>query len=305
MLHHHHIGFAQRLELGEGNGERLQLIHLKDRGSQLHIPADWYSLWVPLRGEFRIQSGHCSWLLQRGKAMTWSDGPLRSDSYSRGWCLVLAGPTRIWQQILRVHPRAPVDILPCEQPCPRELRRVLVHLARRAVRGDDASTHSTALLGALCSLLLEFQAPVRKLLSRCRGRTPHRRQQTLIRLLRVERMLRNQVGHKTNLLQLARVANYSPHHLIRSYRSVFGETPTEFAIRMRTQRAWDLVTNTRMPVCEVTDSLGFESQSAFCRAFKSAFGMTTGQARRLPTRAPGRSNVYNLPIPVQHPLRAA
>ncbi|MFD0739918.1 helix-turn-helix domain-containing protein [Lysobacter koreensis] len=46
------------------------------------------------------------------------------------------------------------------------------------------------------------------------------------------------------------------------------------------ERAWQLVRDTGMPVGGITEVLGFESQSAFCRAFKHAFGVTTTQARR-------------------------
>ena len=65
------------------------------------------------------------------------------------------------------------------------------------------------------------------------------------------------------------------------YRDVFGETPSEHAARLRLERAWTLVRDSAMPVCLITQHLGYESQSAFCRAFKNAFGLTTTQARHL------------------------
>ena len=69
-------------------------------------------------------------------------------------------------------------------------------------------------------------------------------------------------------------------------RDVFGETPAEYAGRLRAERAWQLVRDTHMPVCEITEALGFESQSAFCRAFKSRFGATTTEVRRNPHAGP-------------------
>jgi transcriptional regulator GlxA family with amidase domain len=65
------------------------------------------------------------------------------------------------------------------------------------------------------------------------------------------------------------------------YRDVFGETPSEHAQRLRMLRAWTLVRDTRLPICEITEALGFESQSSFCRAFRQAYGTTTGDVRRL------------------------
>ena len=84
---------------------------------------------------------------------------------------------------------------------------------------------------------------------------------------------------------LAARAHYSPGHLIRLHRAVFGETPSDYFTRLRHARAWELVRETDMPVATITHRLGFESQSAFCRAFKHAFGMTATQARRGETDA--------------------
>ena len=77
----------------------------------------------------------------------------------------------------------------------------------------------------------------------------------------------------------AAAARYSPCHLIRLHRAVFGETPSEYATRLRERQAWDMVCGSRLLICEITEMLGFESQSAFCRAFKNAFGRTTSQVR--------------------------
>ncbi|MGH8076662.1 MAG: helix-turn-helix transcriptional regulator, partial [Lysobacter sp.] len=71
-----------------------------------------------------------------------------------------------------------------------------------------------------------------------------------------------------------------PSHLIRIYRDVFDETPSDYAMRLRSERAWHLVLHTALPVGEITEALGFESQSAFCRAFKHTFGLTATEARR-------------------------
>ena len=71
------------------------------------------------------------------------------------------------------------------------------------------------------------------------------------------------------------------------FRAIFDETPFEYATRLRAERAWQLVRDTRMPVCEITEAVGFESQSAFCRAFKSIYGMTTSEARQRLNDDPG------------------
>lgn len=302
-IDYHAVGFAHGLDLAGGESDRMHVIDLKGRGTHLQLPAGWVSLWLPLRGDFEMEAAHSHWALRCGDAMTWNDGALRGAGHGPGWCLVLACPERLWRRTMRAHAVRPVALLPWERRCPRELKRMLVHLARMAARGGLPRSRSAALLGTLHALLCEYQAPARRLLDRCCGRSLQHKQRTLQRLLRVERMVRSNQGSRIDLLRLARAANYSPHYLIRIYRNVFGETPAEHAIRLRTLRAWELVHGTRMPVCEITESLGFESQSAFCRAFKNAFGMTTGQARRQPPspRADEGCNVYSLRTPVRPP----
>jgi AraC-like DNA-binding protein len=112
-----------------------------------------------------------------------------------------------------------------------------------------------------------------------------------------------------DLRQLASSASYSPWHLIRMYRDVFGETPSEHIVRLRLSRAWALVRDSALPVCEITEQLGFESPSAFCRAFKNAYGLTATQARHLPAlgarqASPRPSHARPRTRPAPRPLSA-
>src|SRR3546814_9782048 len=102
----------------------------------------------------------------------------------------------------------------------------------------------------------------------------------MLRLLRVRHLIESSGDERPDLVRLARSANYSPWHLIRVHRDVFGETPSEYAARLRLKHAWSLVRDTKNSICEISEALGFESQSAFCRSFKKTYGCTTTQARR-------------------------
>src|SRR3546814_3301561 len=77
------------------------------------------------------------------------------------------------------------------------------------------------------------------------------------------------------------------------YTTLFrsGETPFEYSARLRLQHAWSLVRDTKTSICEISEALGFESQSAFCRSFKKTFGCTTTQARSAQDEA-GRSEEH-------------
>ena len=276
----HHLRFAQSLDLGRQPAPGFHIVRADGRGTQLKVPPGWTSLWIPLAGSLEVTSPWCSWLMRPGEMLVWNDGALQASSYASSWWLAVTGPTECWNQT-PIGVRETVhllDLLSHQGRCPRHVKRLAVRLARNPHRTD---TSTTQLIGTLITLLHEEQRPTSAdWLSRCSGRTMARRQQSLVRLLRVERIIRSNPEARLDLTRLARLANYSPHHLIRVYRNVFGETPAEYALRLRTQHAWNLVRATDMPICEITEMLGFESQSAFCRAFKNSFGMTTSQVRK-------------------------
>jgi len=286
-VQHHRIHFAERLDLGAlaaatPAGAGLHLVRASGRAVQLDLPPNWLSLWLPLRGPLRLETADSAWDLAPGHLQIWHDSRVRSSARGPCWWLCLCGPDSAWKPHLADEAPQPQgsDLFPWEGAAPRDARRLLVRLGRLDGRAERLSADGPALLRTLGALLREEQRELLERLPRCSGRTLRRRQQTLLRLLRVQHLIRRHPEVRLDLGRLARSANYSPCHLIRIYREVFDETPSEYATRLRSDRAWRMVRDTRMPVCEITEALGFESQSAFCRAFKNSFGVTATQARR-------------------------
>ena len=290
-LDYHPLRFAGQLDLGTAAGDDLHLLRASGRGVQVDVPAGWISLWLPLAGRLRLEAQDSTWELAPGHLQVWCEGRLRCSARLPCWWLGLSGSLAAWSRHLdapRGHAEAGLapgrfgELFPWEGPTPRDVRRLLVRLARVARRpADDAGATAVGpIIESLGAALAEQQRDLHARLPRCSGRTLRRRQQTLLRLLRVQHLIRRHPEGRLDLERLARSASYSPCHLIRIYREVFDETPSEYATRLRSDRAWQLVRDTGMPVCEITEVLGFESQSAFCRAFKQSFGVTTTQARR-------------------------
>lgn len=294
------------LDLSAHAGDRLLALHASGRGMQLTMPARWTSLWLPLSEGVELATPECRWLLPEGELLVWCEGALQAGSRRNGSWLVVCGGPQAWRRHLRPRPgEPPLGLLTAEGPCPRDLRQLMVRLARTARRAGPGAPGADAMADMLCAALAEHQRDLHALLPRCNGRTLQRRQHTLMRLLKVQHLIRRHEEGRLDLASLAASANYSPCHLIRSYRGVFGETPSEYAARLRFERAWRLVRDTRMPVCEITAALGFESQSAFCRAFKNVFGMTTTQVRD--QEEPSREAAWTCaqpPHPMPHPQAA-
>jgi AraC-like DNA-binding protein len=281
-IHYHRIGFAQQLAFDHEAGDALHLIHASGRGIRARIPAGWIAFLMPLSGRLELESQDGGWSLPRGRALLWREGHLHCAAPAQSLWLSLCGPASAWSRYMRASHNGPMpDLFPSETACTRDLRRLLVRMARIAEGPPQERDAMTTLADAFCSALIDSQADLQERVQRCSGRTLRRRQQTLLRLLRVRLLIQHHQDGKLDLQRLARTASYSPCHLIRVYREAFDETPSEYAARLRFDRAWVLVRETQMPICEITEALGFESQSAFCRAFKNAYGVTTTQARRL------------------------
>ncbi|UNK49113.1 helix-turn-helix transcriptional regulator [Lysobacter sp. S4-A87] len=252
----------------------------------LRLPRDWFSLWLPLRGDLQLQDIDCQWRLRSRQAQMWCSGALSAQGTRDSLWLCLAGSPAAWARHFASVPglREP---LAWQHAAPRRLRRQLVQLARALRDAPSFEVAQACTDHSLATLLAEQQQAIAARLPRCRGRNQSHRRQTLLRLLHVRHLVRSHVEADDDsepaidLAWLADRAHYSPGHLIRIHREVFGETPSEYLARLRSARAWRLVRDTAMPVGEITQVLGFESQSAFCRAFKHTFGMTATQARRI------------------------
>ncbi|GAB3099217.1 helix-turn-helix transcriptional regulator [Lysobacter terrae] len=259
--------------------DALHLFRLDSRGTSVCLPAGWWSLWIVLHGELQLESASGAWRLRAGLLIA-NEGRLRATCVAPTLTLALAGPPALWRELL-ARQGAASELLVRQGACPKPLRRMLVRLAR-ALRDGAEIDGNDGLVAALGRCLIEQQRDLLELATRCSGRTPQRRLQTLQRLLRVHQLIERGNDPRLDLARLAREASYSPWHLIRMYHDVFAETPSEHVARLRLARAWSLVRESTLPVCEITHTLGFESQSAFCRAFKSAYGLTTTQVRHLP-----------------------
>lgn len=272
---------AGETTLATGAGGPLQVIRLGPQG-RVEVPPGWTSAWLPLAGPLDVEAGGDAWTLARHELLVWRDGPVRARAARAA--LLVAGPHAAWRTPVPGATGAldPPLVLPTEQPASPALRLAALRLAR-AVGGASARGGLDDRRTAFTTALYEQQLDLRARLPRCTGRTAERREHTMLRLLRVQHLIRRHSDGRLDTARMARCASYSPCHLIRLYRDVFDETPAEYAARLRDERAWQLVRDTALPVAAITDALGFESASAFCRAFKASFGVTATQARRAAT----------------------
>jgi AraC family transcriptional regulator len=129
------------------------------------------------------------------------------------------------------------------------------------------------------ALLLDLQSTFDALIRRCPGRTLAQRRGVFLRLQRVCNYMESTSDLDLGIAGFARVANYSPCHFVRTFNSVYGETPHAVLIEQRLKRALRLVNDTELSITEVARASGFEDRCAFARSFKRRFGETATAVR--------------------------
>jgi AraC family transcriptional regulator len=77
-----------------------------------------------------------------------------------------------------------------------------------------------------------------------------------------------------DLTMVSSTACLSVPQLIRQFKAVYHVTPYQYLVQIRLNHASELLKGSMMPVQEIALASGFENTSAFCRAFKSAYGIT-------------------------------
>lgn len=87
-------------------------------------------------------------------------------------------------------------------------------------------------------------------------------------------------GEADNLAQVSQAVGLSKFHLVRLFKAAFGETPMKFAEGLRLDRAAERLRNGGALVDEIAFAAGYDSASAFGRAFRRRFAATPSAYRR-------------------------
>ncbi|MFZ4547491.1 MAG: AraC family transcriptional regulator [Bacteroidales bacterium] len=103
-------------------------------------------------------------------------------------------------------------------------------------------------------------------------------------VLRVQHYITKNLAEDLSLETLATVANYSLFHFQKIFSEVVSESPKQYVIRLRLERAAHFIKIfPQLPINEIAANCGFSSNSIFSRAFKNYFGISAEKYRELPT----------------------
>jgi AraC family transcriptional regulator len=167
--------------------------------------------------------------------------------------------------------------LPPDDP----LHHHVISLLQAAVapEGLAGRLYAEALAKALADHLLQRYAACRQ----CEqafsgGLTPSTLQRTVA-------YVQAHLEHKLPLAELAAVAQMSPAHFARLFKCATGQTPHQYVITCRMERAKQLLTETTLPLHEISARVGCADQSPFTALFRQHVATTPKSYRAAIVRA--------------------
>jgi len=144
--------------------------------------------------------------------------------------------------------------------------------------------------GELVALSTSFA----RLLGMCRSlqrSKNERRRLTEERITATLRFMRANIGNLLTLESLAHASSLSVPHFSAVFREQMKCSPIEFHIRLRMQRACELLLTTSLDVGEIARKVGYDDPLYFSRIFSRKVGISPRSYRRSadPMGAPGKS----------------
>jgi AraC family transcriptional regulator len=254
----------------------LKAIYGEGGGCVLEVAAGAAGVWIPLRGSLQVHSTGLSRPVHSGEALiTEHDHRVKAIGHANGRWLAMLGGRRVWERLLTDALAPDTQLFTEVHKADRELRRSAVAVVRAALPVElEAAIH------AVVEKVVALQVPLQQAIARCPGRTTAKRRQAFLRLQRVRHFISICCDSGIDNAALASMANYSPCHFLRIFNLVYGETPHEYLVSQRLQRARHLLRSSDLAITEVASASGFENRSAFSRLFRQRFGTTARELKR-------------------------
>ncbi len=91
-------------------------------------------------------------------------------------------------------------------------------------------------------------------------------------LLRAKDLVDARYFERLSVANLAAAANLSPAHFSRRFKQTFGESPHQYLLTRRLERAASLLRTTDWTVATVCFAVGWESVGSFTASFRRMYG---------------------------------
>jgi AraC family transcriptional regulator len=92
------------------------------------------------------------------------------------------------------------------------------------------------------------------------------------RLRTIKELVLAKLDDELNLVEMAQSVELSPNHFSRMFRKSTGETPHQFVLRSRIERAKEMLRAPEARILDVAVACGFKTQQHFARVFRHVCG---------------------------------
>lgn len=89
------------------------------------------------------------------------------------------------------------------------------------------------------------------------------------------------LGKDISLNDLAQITGLSRFHFLRAFKRTTEETPYQYLLRLRVERAQTLLRESKLSVSQIAGAVGFKDSTQFIRTFRKKVGATPGAYREL------------------------
>src|SRR5215470_14060070 len=120
-----------------------------------------------------------------------------------------------------------------------------------------------------------------------------------VRLRKVKEFVHAKMEDELSLGELAQSVGLSTAHFSEMFRKSMGETPHQFVLRVRIERAKEMLRSAESRVLDVAIACGFKTQQHFARVFRHVCGLSPKEYRRefMRFETLGPSEAFLLDIP--------
>ena len=247
------------------------------RSGSLRLGAGAFSVWLQVRGEAEVRAREGRFVLRPGDWLAFERDSMPDLVAGRhGVTLGVVLPPGGGRQAC--------DLLPGRGRMARGDLRIALRLWRgghvAAARRDATADRAVA---AMLRHLAIQQRDLDHAVGRCPGRSLRRKRQVLGRLQRARLFLEGHRDRVVRLTELAELTSFSSWYLSKTFHGLYDESPQAASVRLRLERACELLAHTDDAIGEVGAACGFDNGCSFARAFRMRF-RTTASAWRAQAR---------------------
>jgi len=94
------------------------------------------------------------------------------------------------------------------------------------------------------------------------------------KLRRATDYIHDNLARDLSLAEIADVVDLSTYHFVRAFKQTTGQTPYQYLLKSRIERAKQMLADTELPLAEIGFLVGFNSQSHFTTSFRRLAKLT-------------------------------